>query len=100
MREGCFGILDRGTERRTQREIKKEVEGEGIWKVQICNFLKLDRCVCWFLRENASENQIKSLQLQVLAKMKRETDIDKDIDIQIQWWELINGLYGGDRSGN
>ena len=67
---------------------------------EICNFLKSEHCVCWFLRENASENQIKSLKLQVLAKMKRETDIDKDIDIQIQWWELINGLYGGDRSGN
>ena len=48
--------------------------------------------LCWFLRENASENQIKSLKLQVFAKMKRETDvdidIDIDIDIQIQWWEL------------
>ena len=21
-----------------------------------CNFLKLKHCVCWFLRENASEN--------------------------------------------
>ena len=30
MREGCFGVLDRGTERRTQREIKKEVEGKGM----------------------------------------------------------------------
>ena len=23
---------------------------------EICNFLKPERCVCWFLRENASEN--------------------------------------------
>ena len=23
---------------------------------EICNFLKLECCVCWFLRENASEN--------------------------------------------
>ena len=30
MREGWFGILDSGTERRTIRDIKKEVEGEGI----------------------------------------------------------------------
>ena len=55
---------------------------------EICNFLKPKLYVCWFLRENASENQIKSLKLQVLAKMKRETDIDIDINIQIQWWEL------------
>ena len=56
----------------------------------ICNFLKPKYCICRFLRKNASENQIKSLKLQVLAKMKRETDIDIDIniDIQIQWWEL------------
>ena len=50
---------------------------------EICNFLKPKHCVCWFLRENVSENQIKSLKLQVLAKMKRETDIDINIDIQI-----------------
>ena len=29
MREGCFGLSDRGIERRTQGDIKKEVEGEG-----------------------------------------------------------------------
>ena len=23
---------------------------------EVCNFLKPERCVCWFLRENASEN--------------------------------------------
>ena len=77
---------------------------------EVFNFLKSERCVCWFLRENASENQIKSLKLQVLAKMKRETDVDIDIDINIQiqwwelwwrqWWELINGLYGEDCGGN
>ena len=30
---------------------------------EICNFLKSEHCVCWFLRENASENSIKSLKL-------------------------------------
>ena len=50
---------------------------------EICNFLKLERCVCWYLREYTSENQIKSLKLQVLAKMKRETDIDKDVVVGI-----------------
>ena len=65
---------------------------------EICNFLKSERCICWFLRENASENQIKSLKLQVLAKMKRETDVD--IYIYIQWWELINGFYGGNSGEN
>ena len=56
--------------------------GSGLYggdRGEICNFLKLKRCVCWFLRENASENQIKNLNLQVLAKMKRETDIDIQI---------------------
>ena len=59
---------------------------------EICNFLKSEHCVCWFLRENASENQIKSLKLQVLAKMKRETNVDIDIDIVVGinkwalWW--------------
>ena len=75
--------------------------GSGLYggdRGEICNFLKMKRRVCWFLRENASENQIKSLKLQVLAKMKRETNVD--IDIQRQWWELINGLYGRDSGGN
>ena len=61
--------------------------GSGLYggdRGEICNFLKLKRCVCWFLRENASENQIKNLNLQVLAKMKRETDIDIDINIDIE----------------
>ena len=33
--------------------------GSGLYggdRGEICNFLKLKRCVCWFLRENASEN--------------------------------------------
>ena len=70
---------------------------------EICNFLKSERCVCWFLRENASENQIKSLKIQVLAKMKRETDIDIDIVVGIMV-EIVVGiklirsrLYGGER---
>ena len=33
--------------------------GSGLYggdRGEICNFPKLKRCVCWFLRENASEN--------------------------------------------
>ena len=33
--------------------------GSGLYggdRGEICNFLKMKRRVCWFLRENASEN--------------------------------------------
>ena len=80
--------------------------GSGLYggdRGEICNFPKLKRCVCWFLRENASENQIKSLKIQVLAKMKRETDIDIDIVVGIMVEIVVginlirSGLYGEDR---
>ena len=60
--------------------------GSGLYsgdRGEICNFLQPKHCVCWSLRENASENQIKSLKLQVLAKMKRDIDIDIDIVVEI-----------------
>ena len=58
---------------------------------EICNFLKLERCVCWYLRKYTSENQIKSLKLQDLAKMKRETDVDIDIVVKIMV-EIVMGI--------
>ena len=58
---------------------------------EICNFLKLECCVCWYLREYTSENQIKSLKLQDLAKMKRETDVDIDIVVKIMV-EIVMGI--------
>ena len=34
--------------------IRSGLYGED--RCEICNFLKSKRCLCWFLRKNASEN--------------------------------------------